>query len=76
VRTAISQVANGARPEEVLVIGDTPHDVSSALDNGVIAVGVATGSFSEDDLRQSGAQMVFADFSDWQKSAEQLLRGP
>lgn len=76
VRTAIAQVANGARPQEILVIGDTPHDVSSALDNGVIAVGVATGSFSEEDLRQSGAQMVFADFSEWRRSAEQLLSGP
>jgi len=73
VRAAIEAVADGARPEDVLVIGDTPHDVTSALDNGVIAVGVATGTYSVDDLRESGAQLAFVDFSDWSAAAEALL---
>jgi phosphoglycolate phosphatase-like HAD superfamily hydrolase len=73
VRAAIEAVADGARPEDVLVIGDTPHDVTSALDNGVIAVGVATGTYGVDDLRASGAHVAFADFSDWCAAAEALL---
>lgn len=73
VRAAIDSVANGARPEDVLVIGDTPHDVISALDNGAVAVGVATGSYGVDDLRASGAHLAFADFSSWRAAAEAML---
>jgi len=73
VRLAKERVADGARPQDVLVIGDTPHDVSSALANGTVAVGVATGRYSVDELRQSGAQVVFEDFSDWRRAAAKLL---
>lgn len=73
VRAAVEAVADGARPDEVLVIGDTPHDVRSALDNGVVAVGVATGGYGADALRASGAQLVFEDFSDWRAAAEAML---
>ena len=50
VRAAIAAVADGAarRKGDVLVIGDTPHDITSALDNGVLAVGVATGTIRVD----------------------------
>ncbi len=73
VRLAMERVADGAAPQDVLVIGDTPHDVASALVNGVVAVGVATGRHSVDELRQCGAQMVFPDFADWQRAAATLL---
>ncbi|MEX0682221.1 MAG: HAD family hydrolase [Dehalococcoidia bacterium] len=73
VAAAIRNVANGARPEEVIVVGDTPHDITSALDNGAIGVGVATGNYTTEELRDSGARAVFSDFSDWQSAAGQLL---
>jgi phosphoglycolate phosphatase-like HAD superfamily hydrolase len=47
----------------VHVIGDTPRDVACALDNGATAVAVATGPYSEDDLRAAGAHIVFEDFA-------------
>jgi phosphoglycolate phosphatase len=72
VRSGLQAIATGIAPEEVLVIGDTPHDVSSALDNGLTAVGVGTGNYTVDQLRQSGARMVFQDFSGWQKAAAKL----
>jgi phosphoglycolate phosphatase len=72
VRSGIEAIATAIAPEEVLVIGDTPHDVSSALDNGHTAVGVATGNFTVDQLRESGARMVFRDFSGWQAAAARL----
>ena len=72
VRSGMRQMAAGIAPEEILIIGDTPHDVSSALDNGLTAVGVATGSYSVDQLRDSGAQMVFNDLSGWQAAAAKL----
>ncbi len=73
VRAAIETVANGARPEDILVIGDTPHDITSALDNGVVGVGVATGNYTTGQLRESGARLVFEDFSDWEDAASTLL---
>ena len=72
VRSGIQAIARGIAPKEVLVIGDTPHDVSSALDNGLTAVGVATGNYTVDQLSESGAQMVFQDFSGWQAVGAKL----
>jgi phosphoglycolate phosphatase-like HAD superfamily hydrolase len=52
------------RPADVIVVGDTPHDVACALAAGARSVGVATGSFSVQQLRDSGAETVFEDLSD------------
>lgn len=73
VRLAVSRLANGSPLGHVVVIGDTPHDVRSALDNGVLAVGVATGNYTTEELQAAGAQLFFQDFSDWQPAAEKLL---
>jgi len=73
VRVAIDTVADGARPDEIFVIGDTPHDVTSALANGVVAVGVATGGYGVEALRESGAHLAFEDFSDWRAAAGAML---
>jgi phosphoglycolate phosphatase-like HAD superfamily hydrolase len=73
VAAAIRNVANGTSPGDVLVVGDTPHDVASALDNGAIGVGVATGKYTAQELEESGAHLVFGDFSDWRTSAQALL---
>jgi len=48
-------------PRDVLVVGDTPHDVACARAANAVAVGVATGSFSEHQLREAGADVVFRD---------------
>lgn len=73
VAAAIRSVANGAAPDEILVVGDTPHDITSALANGVVAIGVATGNFTTDELSAAGAHSVFQDFADWQSAAQALL---
>ena len=73
VAAAIREVSDGGRPEDVMVIGDTPHDITAALANRAIGVGVATGNFSVDELRESGAHITFEDFSDYESAAEQLL---
>jgi phosphoglycolate phosphatase-like HAD superfamily hydrolase len=52
------------RPENVLVVGDTPNDVECALVAGATPVGVATGGYSVEDLRGCGARIVFEDLSD------------
>jgi len=51
-------------PDRVFVVGDTPHDVACARAVGAVPIAVATGSYSVDELRQSGADIVFADLSD------------
>jgi phosphoglycolate phosphatase len=51
-------------PDAVVIIGDTPEDVRAALDNGAVAVAVATGRYSAEELRDSGAHIVLADLSD------------
>jgi phosphoglycolate phosphatase len=50
--------------EHVLVVGDTPHDVACARAVGAVPVGVATGGFTVDELRESGAEIVFGDLGD------------
>ena len=51
-------------PADVIVIGDTPHDVACARIARARGVGVATGLFSAEQLRESGAEKVFEDLSD------------
>jgi phosphoglycolate phosphatase-like HAD superfamily hydrolase len=51
-------------PEDIYVVGDTPHDVACALASGAVPVGVATGAYTEAQLRDSGADIVFRDLSD------------
>ncbi len=50
--------------DHILVVGDTPHDVACAHAVGAQPIGVATGGFSVEQLRQSGAAIVFDDLSD------------
>ncbi|WP_244945207.1 haloacid dehalogenase-like hydrolase [Couchioplanes caeruleus] len=47
-----------------VVIGDTAHDVSAALANDALAVGVATGGTTMAELAHAGAHAVLADLSD------------
>jgi phosphoglycolate phosphatase-like HAD superfamily hydrolase len=46
-------------PEDILVVGDTPHDVACARAVGAVPIGVATGGFTSAQLRESGAEIVF-----------------
>jgi phosphoglycolate phosphatase-like HAD superfamily hydrolase len=53
-----------AAPADVIVVGDTPHDIACAHAAGALPVGVATGSFTVAQLRASGGEIVFEDLSD------------
>jgi phosphoglycolate phosphatase-like HAD superfamily hydrolase len=73
VTEAIRNVANGAVPGDIVVVGDTPHDITAAAANGAKGVGVATGRDSVDVLRESGAVDAFENFADWEAAADWLL---
>jgi phosphoglycolate phosphatase len=49
---------------DVVVVGDTPLDVACAAAAGARSIAVATGTFTVDALRASGADVVFQDLSD------------
>ena len=49
---------------DVLVIGDTPSDVACANAVGAVPVAVATGTYTVDQLRKTGAPIVLEDLSD------------
>ena len=50
-------------PQQVVIIGDTPHDVDCARASGCRSLAVATGRYGADDLAASGADLVVEDLS-------------
>jgi len=49
---------------EPVVVGDTTHDVTAALANNALVIGVATGGTSMAELERAGAHAVLPDLSD------------
>ena len=47
-----------SRIKAAVYVGDSPPDMAAAVEAGARAVGVATGSFSRDDLARAGAEVV------------------
>jgi HAD superfamily hydrolase (TIGR01509 family) len=45
--------------EDAVMVGDTPWDVKAAKKAGVETVAVLTGGFSDEELREAGAAVVF-----------------
>ena len=58
-------------PAETVIIGDTPLDVAVALAGGARSLAVATGGYTVEELKASGADVVLNDLSDVQAA----LRG-
>lgn len=51
-------------PSEVLVVGDTPKDLDAAHGADCVAVGVATGHYSREQLDEAGADIVLDSLRD------------
>ena len=68
---ALSKI-KGAKPNEAIVVGDTPYDAEAARRGGMKAVGALTGGFSEQQLREAGCVAVFADIKDMLQRYEEL----
>jgi phosphoglycolate phosphatase len=61
------------RPDEVLVIGDTPHDIECARHFGAVAVAVATGLYAREALEAEHPDLLFDNFSDVEGALTKLL---
>lgn len=59
--------------KQIVVIGDTPADITCGAALGVKAVAVATGSHSVEELTEHGPDHVFPDLSDWRAVYEAIL---
>jgi phosphoglycolate phosphatase-like HAD superfamily hydrolase len=56
-------------PPEVIVIGDTPHDIDCARHFGAVAIAVTTGQYTRDQLLADRPDHLFDDLAD----VEQVL---
>ena len=51
-------------PDQVYVVGDTPRDIAAAKAAGAVSVGVATGTYSTQELAAAGATHVLRSLED------------
>jgi phosphoglycolate phosphatase-like HAD superfamily hydrolase len=51
-------------PDQVFVVGDTPHDIEATKAAGAVSVGVASGHYSIDELSKAGGDHVLASLED------------
>jgi phosphoglycolate phosphatase-like HAD superfamily hydrolase len=61
------------RGRDIVIIGDTPADMTCGRALDVHALGVTTGHFDAASLNAAGAQAVFADLTDTEAVLEALL---
>jgi phosphoglycolate phosphatase len=64
LRRAAARHACAFPPAATFVIGDTPHDIECGKVIGAKTIGVATGSFTVEQLQAHAPTAVFQDFTD------------
>jgi phosphoglycolate phosphatase len=68
IAAGIERLRNGSADARIVIIGDTPHDVSAAKANNAFALAVATGRDSVESLLACGADAALADLSDVERA--------
>jgi HAD superfamily hydrolase (TIGR01509 family) len=63
----------GARPEQAVMIGDSPWDVQAADRAGVQTIAVMTGGFSKEELCQAGAAEVHESVAELRVALERTI---
>jgi phosphoglycolate phosphatase-like HAD superfamily hydrolase len=58
---------------DIVILGDTPSDVTCGRALGVRAIAVATGNFASAELHDAGADSVFADFTDTRSVVDAIM---
>jgi HAD superfamily hydrolase (TIGR01509 family) len=66
----------GVKPEEAVVVGDTPYDAVAAAKAGMRAVGLLSGGFTEEELRAAGAVEIYEDVADLLARYDDSLLAP
>ncbi len=78
-RTAIERageiLGNALDPQSVLVLGDTPKDISAAHAAGAIGVGVASGHYSKAELLRASADYVLGSLVEELPGVAEPVRG-
>jgi phosphoglycolate phosphatase-like HAD superfamily hydrolase len=71
---ALDRLGSDIQPEDVVIVGDSPHDAEAAGKAGIRTVGVLCGGFPEKDLREAGCIAIFRDPEDlWKRYDESPL---
>jgi phosphoglycolate phosphatase len=74
LRRLREQLGVELRGSDIIIIGDTPADVTCGRALGARAIGVATGRYTPEELRSHGAVAVFTDLSDTARVVAEILR--
>ncbi len=74
VPVALASAGRLVPANHAVVIGDTPLDIEAGKEHGTRTVGVATGTFSADELRAAEPDLVFDSFTDAETSVAALMR--
>lgn len=64
IQRHLDRGAVAIEPADVIIVGDTPHDISCAHRGGAKAIAVATGNYSFDTLQDCRPDVLVQDFSD------------
>lgn len=59
--------------ETVLVVGDTPYDAEAATKAKLKTVGVLSGGFAEQDLREKGCVEIYQDAADLLENYQKII---
>jgi len=72
-RRAVPHFGREPRGREVVIIGDTPADVTCGRAIAARAIGVATGAYPVETLAEAGAYATFPDLRDTTRVLEAIL---
>jgi phosphoglycolate phosphatase len=74
-RRAHALVGHAFAPTDVVVIGDTPHDIDCARAFGAVAIAVSTGQYTRAALLAERPDHLFDDLADVERVLETVLGG-
>jgi phosphoglycolate phosphatase-like HAD superfamily hydrolase len=63
LRAALDHV-QGVDPGSALVVGDSPYDAVAAARAGMPTIGLLSGGFTSDELRQAGVIAIYRDIGE------------
>jgi HAD superfamily hydrolase (TIGR01509 family) len=60
-------------PQQCIAVGDTPYDAEAALKAGMSVIGVLSGGFPEEQLREAGCEEIYQGPADLLRRYDQSL---